>query len=67
MRIRSLIEIPAAGHRPVKIEPDVYLAEDVDDKVILLPSDGEGQPLAVMPTLTFDGLLRRREAVFLSW
>jgi hypothetical protein len=67
VRVKLVIDGMDTDHRPVAVEPNLYLAEDVDDQVLLLPSDGEGAPLAVVPALTFDGLLRRREVVYLSW
>jgi hypothetical protein len=67
VRVRQAIEGVDSDDRPIAVEPNVYLAEDVDDRVALLPSDGEGQALHVVPALTFDGWLRRRDVVYLSW
>lgn len=68
-RVRVSAPIAAAdtAGRAVAISPNVYLARDDGGKVSLMPSDGEGAPLAEVPELMFDGWLRRREVVYLSW
>lgn len=67
IRVRSPIAGVDADRRPFAVEPNVYVAEDAGDKVLLTPSEGIGSPLAVVPTPTFDGWLRRRDVVYLSW
>jgi hypothetical protein len=67
VRVRSAIAAIDVAHQAVAIQPNVYLAEDAGDKVALLPSDGDGAPLVEVPALIFDGWLRRRDVVYLSW